>query len=74
MKVALQIYEKRRFFQYGPGSRAERPILPSALREGGGWGPPLCIGKREVGTYIYSRTYTAHGTLGNFFEVLQLLM
>ncbi len=49
-------------------SRAADPLLRSS-RGVGGWGPPLCIGKLEVGTYIYSRTYTAHGTLGNFFEV-----
>jgi hypothetical protein len=58
--------------QYGPGSRAERPIPSSALRGGGG--TPLCIGKREVGTYIYSRTYTVHGTLGDFLKSLRLLM
>jgi hypothetical protein len=41
-------------------SRAADPLLCS-LRGGG---PHLCIGKQEVGTYIYSRTYTAHGALG----------
>jgi hypothetical protein len=50
--------------QYWPGSRAERPILSSAPRGGGGRGPPLCIGIQEVGTYIYSCTYTAQGALG----------
>jgi hypothetical protein len=49
-------------YNHWPGSRAERPILSSAPRGGGG--PPLYIGKQEVGTYIYSHTYTAHGALG----------
>jgi hypothetical protein len=31
---------------------------------GGGGGSPLCIGKQEVGTYIYSRSCTVHGALG----------
>ncbi len=43
-------------------SRAADSLLRSS--RGGGWGPPLCIGIQEVGTYIYSRTYTAHGALG----------
>jgi hypothetical protein len=30
----------------------------------GGGGTPLCIGKQEVGTYIYSHPYTVHGALG----------
>jgi hypothetical protein len=55
------------------GSRLGWPILSSAPRRGGEGDPPLCIGKQEVGTYIYSRTYTVHGALGNFFEVLRLL-
>jgi hypothetical protein len=50
--------------QYWPGSRAERPIPLLRSARGGGWGPPLSIGIQEVGTYIYSRTYTAHGALG----------
>jgi hypothetical protein len=37
--------------QYWPGSRLGRPILSSAPLRGGG--APLCIGKQEVGTYIY---------------------
>jgi hypothetical protein len=57
----LSVYKMN---QYWPRSRAERPILSSAPRGGGGWGPPLSIGTQEVETYIYSRTYTAHGALG----------
>ncbi len=30
----------------------------------GGRGPPLCVGKQEVGTYIYSLLYTQTGFLG----------
>ncbi len=51
-----------------PSGRSSLPL------SAGGMGTPPCIGKREVGTYIYSRTYTAYGTLGDFIEVLQLLM
>jgi hypothetical protein len=62
-----------------PPVRARQPSRAadssSALRGGGGgWGPPLCIGKREVGTYIYSRTNTTHGPLGDFLKSLRLLM
>ncbi len=48
----------------GPAAEPSGRFLSSAPRGGGGWGPPLCIGKQEVGAYIYSRTYTAHGALG----------
>jgi hypothetical protein len=43
-------------------SRAADSLLRSS--RGGGWGPPLGIGIQEVGTYIYSHTYTAYGALG----------
>jgi hypothetical protein len=59
--------------QYWPGSHLGRPVLSSAPRGGGG-GPPLCIYKQEVGTYIYSRLYTVHGAWADFIEVLQLLI
>ncbi len=39
-----------------------RISLRSALRGMGG-GPPMCIGKQEVGTYIYSLLYTHTGLL-----------
>jgi hypothetical protein len=42
-------------------SRAANPLLRSSR---GGGGTPLCIGNQEVGTYIYSHTYTMHGALG----------
>ncbi len=50
--------------QYWPGSRAKRPILSSTPRGGGEGDPPMCIGKQEVGTYIYSLLYTHTGLLG----------
>ncbi len=53
-------------------SRAADLLLRSSQGKGGG--PPLCIGKQEVGTYIYSCTYIAYGALGDFFEVFRLLM
>ncbi len=38
-------------------SRAADSLLRSS--RGGGWGPPLCIGKQEVGTYsIYIAVHT----------------
>jgi hypothetical protein len=37
---------------------------PPLLAGGGGWGPPLCIGKQEVGAYIYRLLYTYTGLLG----------
>jgi hypothetical protein len=43
----------------GPAAEPSGRFRPP-LRAGGGWGPPLCIGIQEVGTYIYSRTYTTH--------------
>ncbi len=43
-------------------SRAADSLLRSS--RGGGRGPPLCIGKQEVGTYIYSLLYTYTGLLG----------
>jgi hypothetical protein len=44
-------------------SRAADSLLRS-LRGGDGDPPCVCIGIQEVETYIYSRTYTAHGALG----------
>jgi hypothetical protein len=64
----------RNFSQYRPGSRLGQShfSLRSAARGGG---PPLCIGKQEVGTYIYSLLYTYTGLLGRLhYEVLQPLM
>ncbi len=43
-------------------SRAADPLLRSS--RGGEGDPPLCIGKQEVGTYIYSLLYTHTGFLG----------
>jgi hypothetical protein len=44
-------------------SRAADSLLRSS-QGGGEWGPPLCIGKQAVGTYIYSLAYTHTGLLG----------
>jgi hypothetical protein len=61
--------------QYWPGSRAERPILSSAPRGGGGDGDPLCVlaSRRWGPTYIASYTHTL-GSWVDFYEVLQPLM
>jgi hypothetical protein len=48
----------------GPAAEPSGRFLSSAPRGGGGWGPPLCIGKQEVGAYIYSLLYTYTGLLG----------
>ncbi len=40
-------------------SRVADPLLRSSRGD-----PPLCIGKQEVGTYIYSLLYTHTGHLG----------
>jgi hypothetical protein len=50
------------FPQYRPDSRLGQSHF-SPLRGVGG-GPPLCIGKQEVGTYICSLLYTHTGLLG----------
>jgi hypothetical protein len=53
------------FISSGPaavlGSRSSPPLLGGG---GGVGGDPPCMGKHEVGTYIYSRLYTVHGALG----------
>ncbi len=49
--------------QFQAVSRLGWPILSSAPWGEGG-GIPLCIGKKEVGTYIYSRPYSVQGALG----------
>jgi hypothetical protein len=48
--------------------------FPPPLLAGEGMGTPPVYWLQEVGTYIYSHTFTAHGALGHFFEVLRLLM
>ncbi len=62
MLVAPTYYLFSRF-STGPAAELSGRSSPPLLA-GGGWGPPLCIGIQEVGTYIYSRAYTAHGALG----------
>ncbi len=44
-----------------PGGRSSPPLLAGGVGEGD---PPLCIGKQEVGTYIYSLLDTHTGLLG----------
>ncbi len=58
----------------GPAAvSGSRISLRAPGRRGGG--NPLCIGKQEVGTYIYSLLYTHTGILGRLLhEVLQPLM
>jgi hypothetical protein len=48
----------------GPTAVSGSRISLRAPRRRGGGGPPLYIGKQEVGTYIYSLLYTYTGLLG----------
>jgi hypothetical protein len=48
--------------QYRPDSRLGQ--LHFSRRSAARGGTPLCIGKQEVGTYIYSLLYTHTGLLG----------
>ncbi len=61
--------------QYWPGSRAERPILSSAPRGGGGDGDPPCVlaYRRWGPTYIAVHTQRMELWV-DFYEVVWLLM
>jgi hypothetical protein len=66
----MEIHKNGRTVLARQPSRAADPLLRS-LRGGGEGDPLLCIGKQEVGTYIYSLLYThTLGSWDDFFEVL----
>ncbi len=48
----------------GPAAEPSGRFPPPLPRGGGDGDPPLCIGKQEVGAYIYSLLYTETGLLG----------
>ncbi len=47
-----------------PARQLSRAVAFLSALRGAEGGPPLCIGKQEVGTYIYSLLYTYTGLLG----------
>jgi hypothetical protein len=48
----------------GPAAEPSGRFSPLRLAGGEDGDPPLCIGKQEVETYIYSLLYTYTGLLG----------
>ncbi len=58
------IYFPKLIVSTGPAAVAGGRSSPPLLAGGGEGDPPLCIGKQEVGTYIYSLLYTH--TLGSW--------